>query len=115
MFRMSYGLGNEGGSGGNATLVGRLHGPWGMDVLLFLMIGRLDKLAALCRYIANSSNSCNNAGRWNEDTPSLVIQNMGGGQRKLRIDDIACPKGVEVVAGEHSEIHQRGGSHPVEC
>ncbi len=55
--------------------------PWGVDVLVFLMIKWLDKLA-LCRYITNHGNNCNDVGRWNKDTPCVVIQNMGGGQRK---------------------------------
>jgi hypothetical protein len=49
-----------------------------VDVLVFLMIGWLDKLDALCAYITNCGDDCNDVGRWNEDIPCVVIQNMGG-------------------------------------
>jgi len=49
-----------------------------IDVLVFLMIGRLDKLEALCQSIAHNSNGANGSGRWNKDTPCAVIQNAGG-------------------------------------
>lgn len=52
-----------------------------VDVLVFLMIGRLDKLEALCQSLANNcfnSSDSDNPGRWNKDTPCAVIQNAGG-------------------------------------
>jgi len=48
----------------------------GVDVLVFLMIGRLDKLEALCNLIANGSGD--DTGKWNKNTPCAVIQNAGG-------------------------------------
>lgn len=48
-------------------------------MLVFLMIGRLDKLDALCRCIVadrDGDDGC--AGGWNEGTPCAVIQNAGG-------------------------------------
>jgi hypothetical protein len=83
-FERSRSLGNEGSSGGNASPVQQWHGPWGVDVLVFLMIGRLDKLDAMCRYIAIFGNDCNDAGRWNKNTPCAVIQNMGGGAKEAK-------------------------------
>ncbi len=75
-FGRSRGLGDEGGD--DAGPDGRWHGPWGVDVLVFLMIGRLDKLDALCRYIENCGDYCDDVGRWNKGTPCAVIQNAGG-------------------------------------
>ncbi|KAL7475376.1 hypothetical protein ACHAW6_001294 [Cyclotella cf. meneghiniana] len=56
-----------------------------VDVLVFLMIGRLDKLEALCKLLAfgkqknvtNPSFGTLNR-KWNVDTPCAVIQNAGG-------------------------------------
>ena len=48
----------------------------GVDTLVFLMIGRLDKLEALCNLLANSRG---------ENTPCAVIQNAGG--RRSERDD----------------------------
>ncbi|KAL3826964.1 hypothetical protein ACHAXA_000028 [Cyclostephanos tholiformis] len=50
----------------------------GVDVLVFLMIGRLDKLDALCRSIANRAKGRGKTGQWNSNTPCAVIQNAGG-------------------------------------
>ncbi len=51
----------------------------GVDVLVFLMIGRLDKLDALCRVIANNQGDTgDDTGKWNANTPCAVIQNAGG-------------------------------------
>jgi siroheme synthase len=85
-FGNSRGLMNNDGNGddddanvvANDVLGGGLPG---VDVLVFLMIGRLDKLDALCGLIAN--NKCGDddgvhAGRWSADTPCAVIQNAGG-------------------------------------
>lgn len=56
-----------------------------VDVLVFLMIGRLDKLEALCELLAfgkrknvthPSFGTVNR--KWNVDTPCAVIQNAGG-------------------------------------
>jgi hypothetical protein len=83
-FGRSCGLGNKGGNkgsgGGDTGLVGQRHGPWGVGALVFLMIRWLDKLDALCRCIVSRGHDCNNARRWNEDTPCTVIQNTGGGK-----------------------------------
>jgi hypothetical protein len=57
VFGRSCGLGNKGGGGGNTGLVARQHGPWGMDVLVFLMIRQIGKLDALCRYMASCGNN----------------------------------------------------------
>jgi len=48
----------------------------GVDVLVFLMIGRLDKLEVLCNLIANGSGD--DTGKWNKNTPCAVVQNAGG-------------------------------------
>jgi siroheme synthase len=56
-----------------------------VDVLVFLMIGRLDKLEALCKLLAfgrqknvvSPSVGTDNR-KWNVDTPCAVIQNAGG-------------------------------------
>ena len=45
-------------------------------MLVFLMIGRLDKLEALCNLIANGSGD--DTETWNKSTPCAVIQNAGG-------------------------------------
>ena len=46
-----------------------------VDVLVFLMIGRLDKLEGLCQLLCASGNdNC----KWNARTPCAVIQNAGG-------------------------------------
>eukprot|EP00984_Skeletonema_dohrnii_P003229 scaffold1073_cov113-Skeletonema_dohrnii-CCMP3373.AAC.2 len=50
-------------------------GKWeglGVDTLVFLMIGRLDKLEALCNLLASSGE------KWEDSTPCAVIQNAGG-------------------------------------
>ena len=84
-FGRSRGLLGEGdGSGGSA---GGRWGPSGVDVLVFLMIGRLDKLEALCRCIVadhsrDDDDDAGGKGRWNEDTPCAVIQNAGGARRE---------------------------------
>ena len=49
-----------------------------VDVLVFLMIGRLDKLEALCNAIAHNCNETYKSGRWGNDTACAVIQNAGG-------------------------------------
>lgn len=48
-----------------------------VDVLVFLMIGRLDKLEALCDTISGGNDAAGN-GKWNTSTPCAVIQNAGG-------------------------------------
>ena len=62
-----------------------------VDVLVFLMIGRLDKLEALCQAIAHDCNDTNAPAKWNNDTPCAVIQNAGG--LKVAIDK---PTGLPV-------------------
>ena len=65
----------------------------GVDVLVFLMIGRLDKLDALCKLIANGNNDTadngkrDSTGKWNTDTPCAIIQNAGGIQQHYNLDD----------------------------
>lgn len=53
-----------------------------VDVLVFLMIGRLDKLEALCRSIIAQNDNYNHesttAKKWSKETPCAVIQNAGG-------------------------------------
>lgn len=53
----------------------------GVDTLVFLMIGRLDKLEALCNLLAKSGD------KWEESTPCAVIQNAGGGRRSTAESD----------------------------
>ena len=127
------GLEGEGDGGGGMGGGRRRRWSSGVDVLVFLMIGRLDKLDALCRCIVadhhrDDDGDCgddDDAGGkgWNEDTPCEVIQNAGGARRegggggRRRIDDdgdVARPKGVEVDSGEHRERHQGRGSRPDE-
>ena len=54
----------------------------GVDTLVFLMIGRLDKLEALCNLLATSDGD-----KWEESTPCAVIQNAGGKRIMLETDD----------------------------
>ena len=51
-----------------------------VDVLVFLMIGRLDKLNALCQLllVSRGENTHMESWKWNADTPCAVIQNAGG-------------------------------------
>ena len=55
-----------------------------VDTLVFLMIGRLDKLEALCNLLVRSSSSGGGGGggfqkkKWETNTPCAVIQNAGG-------------------------------------
>ncbi len=59
-------------------------GKWeglGVDTLVFLMIGRLDKLEALCNLLANSGE------KWEDSTPCAVIQNAGGRRLTAETDD----------------------------
>ena len=59
-------------------------GSWeglGVDTLVFLMIGRLDKLEALCNLLAKSGD------KWEESTPCAVIQNAGGNRRSTAESD----------------------------
>ena len=50
-----------------------------VDVLVFLMIGRLDKLNALCQLLVSRGENTHMEGwKWNADTPCAVIQNAGG-------------------------------------
>ncbi len=85
----SRSLGNEGGGGNDASPVGQRHGPWGVDMLVFLMIRRLNKLDALCTYIANCGDDCNDAGRQNKETPTRSFK-IRGVQRKLK-NQRCCP------------------------
>jgi siroheme synthase len=60
----------------NATSdIDNTSGNWeglGVDTLVFLMIGRLDKLEALCNLLVSRGE------KWDESTPCAVIQNAGG-------------------------------------
>lgn len=47
-----------------------------VDVLVFLMIGRLDKLEGLCQLLCTSGKNGDN--KWDAHTPCAVIQNAGG-------------------------------------
>ena len=86
------GLEGEGDGGGGMGGGRRRRWSSGVDVLVFLMIGRLDKLDALCRCIVadhhrDDDGDCgddDDAGGkgWNEDTPCAVIQNAGGARRE---------------------------------
>ena len=60
-----------------------------VDTLVFLMIGRLDKLEDLCRTLVESGSSgdcgdgegnlssSSSSSRWNEDTPCAIVRNAG--------------------------------------
>ena len=68
-FGRSRGLGSKNDNEGDDS------GKWeglGVDTLVFLMIGRLDKLEALCNLLASSGE------KWEDGTPCAVIQNAGG-------------------------------------
>lgn len=60
-----------------------------VDTLVFLMIGRLDKLEALCNLLAGSDDE-----KWNENTHCAVIQNAGG-RRSIHETD-SLPGGQKV-------------------
>ncbi|KAL3777929.1 hypothetical protein ACHAWO_000135 [Cyclotella atomus] len=71
-FGRSYGLNDQGNEADFAS---------GVDVLVFLMIGRLDKLEALCDLLAGKrgkNSVVGNDRKWHVDTPCAVIQNAGG-------------------------------------
>lgn len=67
-FGRSRGLGNAGNNASDDKWDGL-----DVDTLVFLMIGRLDKLEALCNLLAGSDDE-----KWNENTHCAVIQNAGG-------------------------------------
>ena len=54
-----------------------------VDTLVFLMIGRLDKLEDLCRTLVESGSSgdeessSSSSSRWNKDTPCAIVRNAG--------------------------------------
>lgn len=54
----------------------------GVDVLIFLMIGRLDKLEALCQTIANGGDD-STSNKFNKDTPCAIIQNAGSPAQRV--------------------------------
>ena len=56
-----------------------------VDILVFLMIGRLDKLDALCQIIAKLHGDNGNDEKWNTNTPCAIIQNAGGTRLDLEI------------------------------
>ena len=56
-----------------------------VDTLVFLMIGRLDKLDALCQFIAKLHGDNGNDEKWNANTPCAIIQNAGGTRLDLEI------------------------------
>ena len=59
-----------------------------VDVLVFLMIGRLDKLKALCQLlVSRGENTSTKSWKWNADTPCAVIQNAGGSTGNLHAPD----------------------------
>ncbi|KAL3799531.1 hypothetical protein HJC23_008658 [Cyclotella cryptica] len=79
-FGQSWGLNTDDNNDGGVTDF-----ESNVDVLVFLMIGRLDKLEALCTLLAfgrktNDTNSFVGVvnQKWNVDTPCAVIQNAGG-------------------------------------
>ena len=47
-----------------------------VDTLVFLMIGRLDKLDALCQFIAKLHGDNGNDEKWNTNTPCAIIQQV---------------------------------------
>ena len=67
-----------GKSWGDTNAGGKQFQGVGVDVLVFLMIGRLDKLEGLAKSIANGGGVDDDVGKWNKDTPCAVIQNAGG-------------------------------------
>ena len=49
-----------------------------VDTLVFLMIGRLDKLEDLCQTLAESGEDGTlSSSRWKEDTPCAIVRNAG--------------------------------------
>ncbi|KAL9184054.1 hypothetical protein ACHAXT_002140 [Thalassiosira profunda] len=84
-FGMSWGLNDDDDTEGGKKWQGL-----GVDVLVFLMIGRLDKLEALCRSIAGTGDIGDDERRkWRKDTPCAVIQNAGG--LTETVDDSTLP------------------------
>ncbi len=81
-FGRSRGLSNASSSDDENVEKGEKWEGLGVDTLVFLMIGRLDKLEALCNLLAKSGD------KWEESTPCAVIQNAGGIRRtKVKSDD----------------------------
>jgi len=62
-----------------------------VDTLVFLMIGRLDKLDALCQFIAKLHGDNGNDEKWNTNTPCAIIQNAGGTRLDLEIERTDMP------------------------
>lgn len=57
---------------------GREFGELAVSTMVFLMIGRLDKLNALCQRLINS-----NGDRWSADTNCAVIRNAGRSEQQV--------------------------------
>jgi siroheme synthase len=63
-----------------------------VDTLVFLMIGRLDKLEALCNLLAGSDDE-----KWNENTHCAVIQNAGGRRSIHETDSLGGGQKIQRV------------------
>ncbi|KAL7453192.1 hypothetical protein ACHAWC_004859 [Mediolabrus comicus] len=63
-----------------------------VDTLVFLMIGRLDKLEALCNLLAGSDDE-----KWNENTHCAVIQNAGGRRTIHETDSLGGGQKIQRV------------------
>ena len=73
---------NDSSQGNKQQLLQQQSSLLSVDTLVFLMIGRLDKLDALCQFIATKQHHDNGNGndenKWNTNTPCAIIQNAGG-------------------------------------
>ena len=66
---MGFGIGSDSGNE---------WGDIGVDTLVFLMIGRLDKLGQLSQRLMDS-----NGDRWTADTPCAIVQSAGRAEQKV--------------------------------
>ena len=67
--------------GGDVVIGGDGDTDWGdigVDTLVFLMIGRLDKLGQLSQRLVDS-----NGDRWTADTPCAIVQSAGRAEQKV--------------------------------
>jgi len=75
----------DSGNSGKQQLQQQQQSLLSVDTLVFLMIGRLDKLNALCQFIAKLHGDNGNDEKWNANTPCAIIQNAGGTRLDLEI------------------------------
>jgi len=76
---------NDSGSQGKQQLQQQQQSLLSVDTLVFLMIGRLDKLDALCQFIAKLHGDNGNDEKWNTNTPALLYKTQVELDWKLKL------------------------------